>query len=474
MSGFTASLGTPWPTAPSLPPAASELVGMPHRYGEGNDGLFSRPCRRPSRSMGGSTLTADVYGNTVVTSVSRKRVCEYTGPRRQTPHRRDRANDLRVPHATIQYRSVTLEGVRPTGPKAAPRPAPSTCSPAADARPSTPPGASGPATRWCVREFPSPAAGRELERRSPEDLLLPRAQPDRNRSVELFNPFRGQGGIWVTLGHGRGEVRAGQSRRLVRARRRAMDVDAARGPADRDRRGGPAARGGREEDPRPGPDARGDAFKEVIDGLIADFERRVAALRPATPVDASELMAWSEAVRDSPVFREDPAEGARTQAHPDFVRLPGGGPRNNWEKPPTTWESLPGEHRRRSGGRLGAHRGQAIGVAAPTASSPSSTARPSVRISTSGWAAQHRWVPVVDWDHRLGLAAGTFTVLLHTRGALTRDFHLRLEDDALRRGRRFDRLPGGRSSSRPGRSMRSPSPGPSTGLDPRRRVASSF
>jgi hypothetical protein len=65
--------------------------------------------------------------------------------------------------------------------------------------------------------------------------------------------------------------------------------------------------------------ARGDAFKDVVDGLIADFERRVAGLRPATTVDASGLMAWSEAVRDSPVFREDPSEGARVQADPASV-----------------------------------------------------------------------------------------------------------------------------------------------------------
>ena len=65
--------------------------------------------------------------------------------------------------------------------------------------------------------------------------------------------------------------------------------------------------------------ARGLAFREVVDKLIPDFERRLKAFLDAGRGDASGLVAWSKAVRDSRIFRPDPDDRDRLQESPQLV-----------------------------------------------------------------------------------------------------------------------------------------------------------
>ena len=238
------------------------------------------------------------------------------------------------PNATVQYRSITLEEWA-DGPGAAASVAP---APAAPDRPAP---AADPARRvWASDQmtFENFEPGRwrkvnDFHRR----IFYYRESGRSGQSVELFNPFRGQGGIWVRLGDGRGEIKPGTRSGwspLADGRWTSTPPAAARIAT------GEAVRR-LEEDVRKLRDpervaARGHAFKEDIDRLIADFEARVVALRASSSGDASGLMAWTKAVRDSAGLPRRSGRGGPDPGR-SRRRAPPGRPRGNWERPPTTW-----------------------------------------------------------------------------------------------------------------------------------------
>jgi serine/threonine protein kinase len=314
-SGYIASLCR-WPKV-AVATAGSLAVLERQRDGVARDGWFAA-LPTPIEIDEWFDVMVDVYGNTVVTWVNGKRVCEYTDPAGLHP---SGAIALSCgPNATVQYQSITLEEWADT-PGAAASVA-SVPAPAPTVRP-TAPAVDAARRLWASNHMTfenfEPGRWREVNdfhRR----IFYYRESGGTGRSVELFNPYRGQGGIWVRLGDARGEVKQGSRfgwSPLADGRWTSAPPAVARiTTAEAVRR--------LEEDVRKFRDpahvaARGDAFKEVADGLVADFERRVAALRSAGPVDASGLMAWTNAVRDSAVYREDPAEEARIQAAPGFV-----------------------------------------------------------------------------------------------------------------------------------------------------------
>ncbi len=304
VNAYAVMAGT-WPN--NGHPAPGSISLFEHlRYGTSADGWFGA-LPRPVGVDEWQDLMVDAYGDTVVTYVNGQKVDEYVDPRGR---RRSGGIVLACStNATIEYRSITVEEWG-EGPGAA---AAAASMPAAD-----------PARRvWACEHMTfenfEPGRWRELND-THRRVFYYRESGRTGPSVELFNPFRGQGGIWVRLGEGRGEVKQGSRfgwSALAEGRWTSAPAAVAWITTAE-------AIGRLEEDVRKLRDpvqiaARGDAFKEVVDGLVADFEKRVAALRAAKPADVSGLLAWSEAVRDSAVFRVDPAEEARIQADPGFV-----------------------------------------------------------------------------------------------------------------------------------------------------------
>ncbi len=139
-SGYIASLCR-WPKV-AVPTAGSLSVLERHADGTARDGWFAA-LPTPIEADQWFDVMVDVYGNTVVTWVNGKRVCEYTDPDGLHP---SGAIALTCgPNATVQYRSITLEEwADGPGGSTAGASAPAPASPP-QRRPSTP-GASGSAS----------------------------------------------------------------------------------------------------------------------------------------------------------------------------------------------------------------------------------------------------------------------------------------------------------------------------------------
>ena len=160
-SGYIASLCR-WPKV-QVATAGSLSVLERHADGTARDGWFAA-LPAPIGTDEWFDLMVDVYGNTVVTWVNARRVCEYTDPDGLHP---SGAIALTTgPNATVQYQSVTLEEWADR-PALRPGVAPCCFGPldgqsGRRRRPPIPAGRGpGPATRWCSR-ISSRAAGREL------------------------------------------------------------------------------------------------------------------------------------------------------------------------------------------------------------------------------------------------------------------------------------------------------------------------
>ena len=191
---------------PAVPVATAGSLGVLDRHPEGvaPDGWFAA-LPTPIETDKWFDLMVDVYGETVVTWVNGKRVCESTGPDGSHP---SGAIALTTgPNATLQYQSITLEEWA-DGPAAVPSQA-SGAAPGSPGRPPTP--AIDTARRvWASQDtaFENYEPGRWRELNRVHRRIFDYEEIHRTASsIELFDPYRGRGGMTIRLGDGKGKLR---------------------------------------------------------------------------------------------------------------------------------------------------------------------------------------------------------------------------------------------------------------------------
>ncbi len=186
VNGYAVAAGI-WPEGQAIPTGSiGELVN--YRYGSATGGWY--PAAAPDIAVDEwFDLTVDVYGDTVVTAVNGKKVAESidpAGPRGPGGIALGCSWDARV-----EYKSITVEEWS-DGSAAAPA--------TADRR------------VWVCdgTTFENFEPGRWRELNEPNRRIMYFRESGRNeRTIELFDPYRGQGGIWVGLGERRADVRQG-------------------------------------------------------------------------------------------------------------------------------------------------------------------------------------------------------------------------------------------------------------------------